>query len=312
MKTIDADFNALTEQEHIRLTSPLSQRSIASSGTQPGDWVWLADAEMIVAARLAQDPRYGLLGIPVWKTLVHLDSESSSDLDSLRVELESLLLVRDRSPESEVRLLQALIQFESKLPAHARNPFVDFLRGRVAFSLANVASGLGYGDLALIAAEEAWKEQADCAAYELLFLNLLLRADPMRAMKAAESAVARGNAPASVVAACIRILSDQADRLAGTEFTTACNRVHEWADRFDAAPERDKVSVSTLALVRFCQGLADLGLNRVGPARQRFLEAIGVNPIEPVIRQALELDSYGQEARRLVGEVRRRPFTPAA
>ena len=49
MKTISADFNAMTEAGHVRLTLPCSQEGIISLGLRPGDWAWLSDTEVMVA-----------------------------------------------------------------------------------------------------------------------------------------------------------------------------------------------------------------------------------------------------------------------
>jgi hypothetical protein len=79
MKTIFADFNALTESEHIRLTSRASQDDLRETGAQPGDWVWLIDGELKVGARLALDSTYKLVGVPDWETLVELDGGEATD-----------------------------------------------------------------------------------------------------------------------------------------------------------------------------------------------------------------------------------------
>ena len=77
MKTIFADFNAMTESEKIRLTCSGSEVDIKQAGAKPGDRVWLSDGEVLVGARLETDPAYGLVGIPAWGTMVHLgDSDA--------------------------------------------------------------------------------------------------------------------------------------------------------------------------------------------------------------------------------------------
>ncbi len=51
MKTMFADFNAMTESEHVRLTTRGSQDDMERLGIKPGEWVWLSDGEMQVGAR---------------------------------------------------------------------------------------------------------------------------------------------------------------------------------------------------------------------------------------------------------------------
>ena len=80
MTTIYADFNALTEDRSIRLTTRGSWDDIGRFGVRPGDWVRLSDGEMQVTARVAEDPRYGLVGIPSWETLVDPEVNGSVQL----------------------------------------------------------------------------------------------------------------------------------------------------------------------------------------------------------------------------------------
>ena len=91
MKTISADFNAMTEAGHVRLTLPCSQEDILRLGLGPGDWAWLSDTEVVVGAQLAIDDRYGLVGVPDWDTLVHLDDEGADDFDRIKAALSPLL-----------------------------------------------------------------------------------------------------------------------------------------------------------------------------------------------------------------------------
>ncbi len=83
-----ADFNAMTEVGHVSLATRGSLADLDRFGAQPGDWVWLSDGELIVGAQLVADDRYGMVGIPNWETLVHLDDDESSDYEKVRAELE--------------------------------------------------------------------------------------------------------------------------------------------------------------------------------------------------------------------------------
>ncbi len=75
MNTIFADYNAMTESGHVRLTCHGSEDDIRSRSLRPGDWAWLSDTEVVVGARLAIDDYYGLVGIPDWDTLIPLDED---------------------------------------------------------------------------------------------------------------------------------------------------------------------------------------------------------------------------------------------
>jgi hypothetical protein len=79
MTTIHADFNALTEDRSICLTTRGSQDDIRKHGVQAGDRIWLSDGELLVEAEVAEDARYGLIGIPSWETMVELDADSTPD-----------------------------------------------------------------------------------------------------------------------------------------------------------------------------------------------------------------------------------------
>ena len=81
MTTIYADFNALTEDRSIRLTTVGSQADVREHGVRPGDRVRLSDGELQVDALVAEDARYGLVGIPSWETMVDVEVEAPVDLN---------------------------------------------------------------------------------------------------------------------------------------------------------------------------------------------------------------------------------------
>src|SRR4051794_23007947 len=107
MKTIFADFNAMTEGEHVCLTTLGSQEDLQRGRFEPGDWAWLSDGELLVGARLANDPYFGLVGVPAWDTLVHLDDEGR-DFAAIWADLQRLLTTQGRSADDETRLLRLL------------------------------------------------------------------------------------------------------------------------------------------------------------------------------------------------------------
>lgn len=81
MKTVFADFNAMSEAGHLRLSFRASQADLQELGARVGDWVWLSDGELVVGAQLAQVTDEGLVGIPAWATLVYLDDEQADDFE---------------------------------------------------------------------------------------------------------------------------------------------------------------------------------------------------------------------------------------
>ena len=90
MNTIYADYNARTEAGHVRLTCLGSEDDIRSRALQTGDWVWLSDTEVVIGAQLAIDDYYGLVGLPDWDTIVHLDDDDVRDFEAVRAEIQRL------------------------------------------------------------------------------------------------------------------------------------------------------------------------------------------------------------------------------
>src|SRR4051812_29410034 len=104
MKTICADYNAMTESEHLRLNCRGSQEDIERAGLRPGDWAWFSDGEVIVGGQLRTDPYWGLLGVPDWRTLVPLDDEGAKEPDRILPELEPLLHLTNPSAEDQAKI----------------------------------------------------------------------------------------------------------------------------------------------------------------------------------------------------------------
>src|SRR5436309_12319956 len=120
MKTVFADYNAMTESGHLRLGFRASQEDIAKAHLRPGDWAWLNDGEVMIGAQLAIDDRYGMVGVPDWETLVHLDDEESHDFERVRSELERLRRNPNRSLDKEKRILQLLTISEIVAPPEVK------------------------------------------------------------------------------------------------------------------------------------------------------------------------------------------------
>jgi len=152
MKTIFADYNAITESGHLRLSFPASQDDMRAAGVQPGDWAWLSDGELVVGARLELDPYYGLVGAPDWETLVHLDDEESQDFEKVRTALQELLAQPTRTKDEEWRVFQLLTIFEILAPPEATSVVRP---GYFPFRRAETLLLLGKPELARMEIEEA-------------------------------------------------------------------------------------------------------------------------------------------------------------
>jgi tetratricopeptide (TPR) repeat protein len=302
MKTIFADFNALTESEHVRLGSRASQDDIRRSGVRPGDWTWLSDGELQVGARLAEDPVYGLVGVPAWETMVHLQDEEGRDFGALFTELRSLS-ERSRNSADESHLLQLIARLEATVP--------DNVRGRIEpgyfdFRRANALLELGRTELAFQAAEEALRAQPARDSYVFFYLEMLRRLDLDRALEEASRRADDPRSSATVIGACINILATHADRLAIPERSSACLGVLEWGSRFEQAPSRERVRASILSQVDVNVGLALLQLGRVSEAQLRFQEAHAADPRNPAMTEILALDTYDERARSIASRIRER------
>ena len=121
MKTIGADYNAMTEAGHVRLTLPCSQEGVSRLGLHAGDWAWLSDGEVIVGAQLAIDDRYGLVGVPDWDTIVPLDEEGADDFERIKAALNPLVTREPPSTQDKPRVLQLITQLEYAAPPQIRD-----------------------------------------------------------------------------------------------------------------------------------------------------------------------------------------------
>ncbi len=163
---------------------------------------------------------------------------------------------------------------------------------------------LGHLELARNAAWDAVLANPDDSQATFLYLELLRRTDPERALSEAEKYIESPRLAADVAAACINILSAHADHLSGAEFTDTCRRILDWCERFEHAHDRVRVHAGSLALVRFDEGLAHLGLGNSEEARRCFQEAHRINPVDPAFGEAVSLSAYGGAARRIAEAVR--------
>ena len=121
MKTISADYNAMTEAGHVRLTLPCSQEDILKLGLRPGDWAWLSDSEVMVGRNWPSMIAMGWSACRTgtrsytWTTKVPTTSTASWPSSN------PLLTKEPPSSEDEPRILELLTQLEHASPPHFRD-----------------------------------------------------------------------------------------------------------------------------------------------------------------------------------------------
>ena len=299
MKTISADYNAMTEAGHVRLTLPCSQEDILKLGLRPGDWAWLSDTEVMVGAQLAIDDRYGLVGVPDWDTLIHLDDEGADDFDRIKAEINPLLVKEPPLSEDEPRILELLTQLEQAAP-HLR----DESPGNLAFRRALALRQMGKLGLALLEMKEARRARPDDPMVVFVYLDLLRLEDLPSAVLEAQSIGELPDVPALVLSACINILAMHAEQVSGEQFDSIAQQVFDWCRRFDQAPDLDEAGPSLVALSYFNRGLVHLRAGRISQARQAFESAKHHYPVSPMLDEVTGLQTYDRHAREVAQRVR--------
>jgi tetratricopeptide (TPR) repeat protein len=313
MMTIFADYNAMTESGHLRLSFKASQNDIANAQLRPGDWAWLSDGEVVVGAQLAIDDRYGLVGVPDWDTLVHLDEEGADDFDRVRDELNPLVTKGPPSMEDEPRIFELLTQLEYFAPPQRRGGLPAMLAFRRALALRH----MGKLGLALLEVEKARRAHPDDPEVAFVYLDLLRLEDLPSAVVEAETITGLPGVPALVLSACINILATQAERAADDQFESIAERVLGLCRRFEQAPDLDQAGLSLEALSYFNRGFVHLRAGRISQARQAFERARQIYPVHPILDQLARLETYDHHARVVASSVREItgrwvPTTPVA
>ena len=307
MKPIFADFNALTEAEHIRLTTRGSQDDLRSAGTQPGDWIWLSDGELEVGAQVATDPREILIGIPSWETLVDFESESHSNPASILSEFKKLLLhTPNRSRVDEHRLLTLLSVIE-------RTPSLRsaWQPGHLSYLRACRLLALGQLQLARCSIEEAIELDSSRSNYALIHLDILRRIDPHAALEQADRLVENGRADAKILATCMILASMYSDSLKDHELEPIRERLQNWLPRFEQAPDFDSVHAQLRASLWISLGLLTLRLGHVEQSHDYFQLARQLDPDDLDLQKAERLTTYNQDAKDFAERIHRRPLTAA-
>jgi hypothetical protein len=299
MKTIFADFNATTEAGHVSLSTRGSQEDVDLAGAQPGDWIWLSDGELILGAQIAIDDRYGLVGVPDWDTLVHLDGDDLS-YETVSAQLALLLTKEPHSVDDEPEVFRLVTQLECVMPNHVNNGAPGMLAFRRALSLRQMGK-LGLALWEMEEARRACPENHDLVA---VYLDLLRREDLPSAVAEAESLTEVLELPAVILSACINILAARAEQTPDDEFPLMANQVFGLCERFDRAPDLADAGASLIALSHFNRGMVHLRAGRISQARQAFETAQRIYPVGPMFDQIARLQTYDQNARKVASIVR--------
>jgi len=204
MRIIPADYNAATPSGALRLGFRDSRRALSDAGARSGDWAWLNDGEVLVGARLGEDPDYGLVAIPRWETLVHLDDHEGADFPRVSEELQEALLRPGRGLEEEARVFRLLTIFTAIAPPGV---LAVIPPGYLALRRAGALHFLGEPGLALIEIEEALRSRPGDPDILYFYLETLRRTDPDRALDESRSLADEPGASAPALAACINIWS---------------------------------------------------------------------------------------------------------
>jgi tetratricopeptide (TPR) repeat protein len=308
MKTIFADYNAMTEAGHVCLTTLGSQEDIQRDGLKPGDWAWLSDEEVIVGAQLATDSYYGLVGIPEWDTLVHLDDEGADDFDQIWREFEPMLQGEQESIQDQARFFQLCVLLERVAPPDLLAKDPSFLSMRRAALL----QALGRIGLALREIIDARLAAPHKPSVNVIYLDLLRRQDLPAAVVAAESLARPSDVPAPVLTACSTVMATAAEEAPDDRFEPMARRVLELCDRLVQSTDFKNLAPAFRATLFLNRGLMLLRLGRIGEAQDAFRDAHETYPLDSTMDEATRLDAYDEHARELAHRVRDRLTSIAA
>jgi tetratricopeptide (TPR) repeat protein len=300
MKTIFADFNAMTEAGHVSLSTRGSQADIERTGARPGDWAWLSDGDLLAGAQLAIDDRHGLVGVIEWETLVHLDEDGADDFDGVRDRLKRLMTKEPPSMTDEPRVLELLTQLEHFTPSHLR----ESVPGMLVFRRALALRSMGKLGLALLEMEEARRVHPEDPEVAFVYLDLLRLEDLPSAIAEAEKITDSAGVPALVLAACINIFAAQAEQMPNDQFEPIADRVLALCRLLDQAPDLAQAGESIVALSYFNRGIVHLRAGRISHARQAFERAHELYPVGPMLDQLARLQTYDHHAREIARGVR--------
>ena len=309
MRTIPADYNAATTSGALRLGFQDSRQAIQDLGIGPGDWAWLSDGEVLVGARLEQNSDAGLVGVPRWETLVHLDEPQSKDSKQVWNELQRVWQQFGSSRANIEQAFQLLTVFEAVAPPET---LAVIPPGSLAMKRAGALYFLGQMELALIEIEDARRASPGSSYASYLYFEILRHLDLDRATREAEALARNSDAKAATLAACMNVWAAVSDPMSDDEFVPVGRKILGWVDRFERAPGRDQVQAWLLARVQFTRGLVLLRLGHFADAKVALNLALAAAPDESSIREALLLDGFDHRARALGARYREKPPNLAA
>lgn len=307
MTTIYADFNAMTEDYSISMTTRGSARDIEKFGVHSGDWVWLSDGELQVGARIVEDDNRQLVALPEWDTAVDYYTGEVNYEYLLQAHREFQKLIKmppGHSPEVERQILELSFQFEHAAPRDLLNMRPGYFAYRRAIAL----YFLGRLELALIEVDAALASLPDASNFAFLYLDLLRRTNPIKAVEEAERLASMSEASAVILVSAINILASHAEDLPDDQFAPIARRTLDFYERFERSPGRGQVTASLLSLVHFNRGLVLLRLGQTELARAALELAHAIDPYDLTLDEATELVSYGQRAREIAARVRAKPL----
>jgi hypothetical protein len=299
MRTISADFNAMTESGHIRLELPCSKKDIEREHLAIGDWTWLGDGEVVVGAQVAHDDRYGTVGVPDWDTLVHLDEEEASGRPCVGDELQALLS-RGAPEEDEQRIFQLVTQLEYRMSAGPTPEQQAMFSLRRALGLRK----MGKFGLALLEVTQARAASPQDEIIAFVYLDLLRLEDLPSGMREVERLAASPSVPAALLAASINILATRAEQAGLDEFESLAGQILVLCDRLDRAPDVLDAGPSLLALSEFNRGLVLLRKGQITQAGRAFERAHQRYPEGPSLEEMRSLQTYDHHAREVARRVR--------
>ena len=311
MNVIPVDYNAATPAGSLRLDFEDTQQALAAIHAHAGDWVWVSDREVLVGAQLETDPEYGLVAVPRWRTIVHLDDYREFDYPSLVRQLGQVLDYDRWNSHKATEVFRLIIVFNQIVPAHVQQER-DVPTGEIFSVAANALKILGELPLALTLFNLALSERPHDPYLHLVYLIHLCVVNPVRAEEEAWSRLKDRETHAAILAGCISILSSTADQLTDADFAMAAPAILNSIDRFNHAPGRDRIRPAVLALVRVHHGLILLRLNRPTEAHAAFDQAYEINPNEPRFDAARHLTTFDDSARDLAARFRSNPPLTAA
>jgi hypothetical protein len=301
MKTIFADFNSMTEGGHVSLATRGSRADIERAKLGPGDWAWLTDSEVLVGAQLAIDDRNGLVGVPDWETLVHLDEEGADDVARVGAAIRALRQKEPLSGEDEPRMFELLTQLEHFSPPDMRGGTPAGLPLRRALALRR----MGKLGLALMEIEDARRKRPDDPVVVFVQLDLLRLEDLPSAVKEAQGIAEGPSLSAVVLSGCINVLASHAEQTADDQFELIAERVFALCRQLDKAPDRDEAGERLLALSEFNRGLVHLRAGRITQAQNAFQRAGQIYPAAgPIVEAVAALQTYDRHAREVASQVR--------